>query len=362
MVLLIVVGFTVGATRNDSSNRPGVVLRADEQALRPQATLLNPSTTVPLASRPPSPDGPLPTPGRRDTPTRPAPKATTTATATASPTSTTTIKTSAFAPNRIAYSASGSMWTVDPDGLDPRSIATSGYFPAWSTDHRLIAYTDADSPGGALWVLNASGGRFGLTTGVAQDAQPTWSPDGTKIAFARVDNTSTDAYSSIWVVHSDGSMLHPIATSRCFNRDPSWSPDGTKIAFWSSRDHCGDDGEPDTGEYELYVLNLLNNETTRLLTSTSSGTPAWSPDSKTIAFSSDGYGGAGTEVVLIGGDGNNARRITNASGDDSYPAWSPDGGRLAFRSDRGGGGIFTMKPDGSDVQLVVAGGYQPSWR
>jgi hypothetical protein len=370
MVLLILVGVFVAVTRDDTSKRPGVVLRADEQALQPQETV-SPNAAVPQVLRTPPPTGTPPTLGRIGTPIRPVPRpsgssggggSTATTGAAAGPTTTTTIKTSAFAANRIAYSAGGSMWTVNPDGLDPRSIGVSGFFPTWSPDHKAIAYTDADSPGGALWIVNANGERFGVTTGVVQDAQPTWSPDGTKLAFARIDNTASEGYSSLWVINRDGSNLHKIATSACFNRDPSWSPDGTKIAFWSSRDHC-DEGEPDYGQYELYVLTATNpTQPTRLGTATNSGVPAWSPDGKTIAFASDGYGGLGTEIVLIGADGNLPRRITNINGDDTYPAWSPDGTRLAFRSDRSEGGIFTMRTDGSDVQLVVAGAYQPSWR
>jgi tricorn protease-like protein len=363
-VVLVLVGFLVAVTRNDGPKQP-VVLRADEQALRPQSTILTPTTATPQPLRT-IPIGPGPTLGKIATPARPVPGGaggggtTVTTGASGGPTTTTAAKASPFSANRIAYSAGGSMWTVNPDGLDPRSLAVSGYFPAWSSDHGAIAFADGD-PGGALSVLNADGTRFGLTTGVVKDGQPAWSPDGTKLAFARIDNTASQGYSSIWVIGRDGSNLHKIATSGCLNRDPAWSPDGTKIAFWSSRDHC-DEEAADAGDYELYVLNLLNSETTRLATATNSGTPAWSPDGRTIAFGSDGYGGVGMEIVLVGADGKNPRRITNTSGDDLYPAWSPDGSRIAFRSDRNDGGVFTMKTDGSDVQLVVAGGYQPAWR
>ncbi len=368
--LLIVVGFFVGVTRDDTSDNPGVVLRADEQALRQQATLLTPTTGAAQPLRT-IPTGLGPTLGKISAPARPVAGGgggggggggtTPTTSSAVGGTTTTTIKTSSFGPNRIAYTAGGSMWTVDPDGLESRSVAVSGYFPAWSSDHRGLAYADADSPGGALWIMDGDDDRFRLTTGVVQDAQPTWSPDGTKIAFARIDNTATEGYSSIWVIGRDGSNLRQLATSDCLNRDPAWSPDGTKIAFWSSRDHC-DGAKSDYGDYELYVLNLINSETTRLATATNSEVPAWSPDSKTIAFASDGYGGDGMEIVLVGADGKNPRRITTMNGDDTYPAWSPDGARIAFRSDRGDGGIFTMKTDGSDVQLVVAGGFQPAWR
>ncbi len=364
--VLVVIGFVVGITRDDPSGGPGVVLRADEQSLQPPPTPFGAvSTLLPQVAFAPPPAGPGPTLGRILIPARPSSSTTattgggSTATTTlAGPaTNTTTTPTgSTFGSNRIAYAAAGSLWTINADGSDQRSVGVPGYFPAWSPDHTAIAYSDADSPGGALFVATASG-KSGVTTGVAKDGQPAWSPDGSKLAFARIDHSAPDGYSGIWVINRDGSNLRRIAiTDGCFNRDPAWSPDGTKIAFWSSRKNCGQ------GTFELYVMNADGTDVRQIGTQTNAGSPAWSPDGKTIAFSCDGYGGVAFEICTIGADAKNARRVTNLSGDDTDPAWSPDGTRIAFRSERDGGGIFTMKPDGSDMKMLIAGGQQPSWR
>ena len=112
-----------------------------------------------------------------------------------------------------------------------------------------------------------------------------------------------------------------------------------------------------------YLYDVATDAVTRLDPehTSNAGAPAWSPDSKTLAYACDGEGGVGFEICKISADGKTKVRITNVSGDDTDPSWSPDGTRIAFRSDRNEGGIFTMKPDGSDVKLLVAGGVQPNW-
>jgi hypothetical protein len=67
-----------------------------------------------------------------------------------------------------------------------------------------------------------------LTTGPADDRNPAWSPDGTKIAFMRDGD--------IWVMNADGSGLVQLTTDPVYEDDPAWSPDGTKIAFMRSGD------------------------------------------------------------------------------------------------------------------------------
>jgi Tol biopolymer transport system component len=368
-----------------------VVLRADQQTLQTQPTVTLPQNLVDRAKNdtPFGEQGPnltigtIPKVGRPKVTAKPSSDSNTnntsntgggsngggnngtTATTTPSESPTTTtppVTANAFAQGRIAYSAGGTLWSINPDGSDRRGLGVSGFFPAWAKDHSALAYADADNPGGALYLLSPNGTKVGLTTGVVDDAQPTWSPDGTKLAFARYDTTADTDKSAIWLVNRDGTNKHKIATpSPCFSRDPAWSPDGKKIAFWSSRDHCT--AGPTQGNYELYLYDVTTDTTTRLSPNhANAGAPAWSPNSKRIAFACDGEGGLGFEICLINADGTGSiDRITNVSGDDTDPAWSPDGARIAFRSDRNEGGIFTMKADGSDVKLLVAGGTQPNW-
>lgn len=277
-----------------------------------------------------------------------------------------TIAPTAFNPNRIAYVSGGETRTVNADGTDPQPVAASAYFPAWSPSHTTLAVASADSPGGALSLVSSSGTRQQLTPGSTKqgdgDSAASWSPGGQRLVFARIEMGGAEGYSSIWTINRDGSNLHRIAiTSGCFNRDPTWSPDSIHIAFWSSRDHCGASGQPLTGDYELYVMDSDGANVRRLGTAPNSGSPSFSPDGSTIAFASDRNGStAGFEIYTIKFSGANETRLTTSAGDDTDPTWSPDGSRLAFRSNRGAGGIYTMKPDGSDVRFLVAG-TEPAW-
>ena len=80
---------------------------------------------------------------------------------------------------------------------------------------------------------------------------------------------------------------------------------------------------------------------------------AWSPDGKSLAFSSsrEGY----WNIYTCRSDGSAAHRITADAGYDSQPAWSPTSDRIAFSSKRDGPqNLYTMKADGTDVHRLTS--------
>ena len=84
--------------------------------------------------------------------------------------------------------------------------------------------------------------------------------------------------------------------------------------------------------------------------------PAFSPDGRQIAFSSDRDGDRESEIYLMQADGANLRRLTRSPGWDGSPAWSRDGKWLYFYSQREAGpGIYRMKPDGSSESRIFEG-------
>jgi len=116
---------------------------------------------------------------------------------------------------------------IPPDGGAYTSI-TEGSFPAWSPDCSLIAYTFSEPGlGGAdVWVIPATGGTPSrITFDPNQDYQPTWSPDGTQIAFSS-DRSGTH---EIWVIPITGGAATQVTTDG--GSAPDWSPDGSQIAF-----------------------------------------------------------------------------------------------------------------------------------
>ena len=115
-------------------------------------------------------------------------------------------------------------------------------------------------------------------------ADPQISPDGTHVAFVRVDvNEKADTYdTAIWIVKADGSEPPRRLTGSTRDSAPRWSPDGRHLAFVRAAEK---DGKVQPAQ--IYLLAMAGGEA-RALTDIprGAGNPAWSPDGATLAFSS----------------------------------------------------------------------------
>ena len=202
-----------------------------------------------------------------------------------------------------------------------------------------------------IYVIDADGSNLKrITNNPEDDYNPTWSPDGTRIAFVR-----HSTFDNIYVMDVDGSNLTQLTNNQANDLDPTWSPDGTRIAFTSGRD----------GNYEIYVMNTDGtNQRNLSMNPSADQDPTWSPDGTSIAFSSnrDGGGFEDIEIYVMDSDGTNQTRLTNNSWHDYDPDWSPDGTRIAFASGRDGtDSVYVMNSDGSNQTRLTYYGRSPTW-
>lgn len=168
---------------------------------------------------------------------------------------------------------------------------------------------------GSLWTLPASGGAARRLTEDYMDArQPTWSPDGARVAF----QAYRDGNWHVWSIAAGGSDLKPLTWGPFDDREPHWSPDGSRVAFSSDR----------AGNYDVWELALATGELTRVTTNPANDFgPAWSPDGREIAFVSDRRDSPGVWAIRDGAE----RQIANVRGSVNGPSWSPDG-RVIFNA------------------------------
>jgi Tol biopolymer transport system component len=186
---------------------------------------------------------------------------------------------------------------MNADGTNLTNMTHSpgnDFDPTWSPDGSHIAFVTQDTLlDGSLWravcIMNADG--TGIDTVHSLKCSPPvqdgcnifrstlWSPVGDAVAY--VEMWTGSQYANIWITHQ-GPMASPLAHR---NFDPVWSPDGSKLAFVSNRD----------GTHEIYVMESDGSNQTRA-TFSAGGLlfgalwPAWTPDGSKIVYASDETG------------------------------------------------------------------------
>ncbi len=248
------------------------------------------------------------------------------------------------------------IYLMDYDGFDQRRITghrSISMSPSWSPTGDVLAYVSYfGGEGPAIYLADILSGRKSpVITSGSLNSSPTFSPDGRRIAFARLVGANIE----IFICRRDGSELRQLTSSPGIDTNPAWSPNGNEIAFTSSR----------SGSVQIYVVDA---EGTNLRRVTFEGDyndgAAWSPDGTRIAYASraqqNRFDLSLVDLVTLA-----TQRLTAGGGSNESPAFSPDGRRIAFSSTRSGGvQIFVMEARlGSEAeQLTFEGANRaPDW-
>jgi TolB protein len=190
-----------------------------------------------------------------------------------------------------------------------------------------------------------------ITSGDWDDITPSPSPDGKKIAFASNRNGFWDLY----LLDMQSGDVTQLTDTPQYEGAPTWSPDGSFLAFESYDDDnlnivVGPADDP------------LNNPIRLTTSSASEHSPAWAPDGRHIAFISDG------EVILADLDRTDGSRFQNLSNTElateSHPVWSPDGKQLAWASlsqSVGRSGIYVWNASKHLPATWIGDGNWPAW-
>ena len=199
--------------------------------------------------------------------------------------------------------------------------------PALSPDASRVAYVlrtldrEADRAVHRLWSVGTASGDARRLTDGPSDTAPTWSPEGSRLAFLR----SGGGPAQIWLLPADGGAPDQVTDLPLGAGPPVWSPDGARLAFTAPVDPAAVPGEDDAARAARAAAPLVTDD---------------------LAYQADGAGmnrAVQAQVHVLDVASGDCRQVTSTLQRAGTPAWSPDGETLAVPAGVGPDGDLTLR-------------------
>jgi eukaryotic-like serine/threonine-protein kinase len=307
----------------------------------------------------------------------------------------------------------GGIFVMGRTGESVRRLTAEGYDPGWFPDSRQVVFASA-GPGGPenrtvfsdLWVVSTSGGQ--PRPFFAGDAvQPSVSPHGKRVAYwsvpadasaKRMGGSNVGANRDVWTIDTKGGQPVRVTTHLANDWNPIWSPDGRWLYFLSNRagsmnlwriaiDEASGaitgEAQPLTapaayvadfkmsadGSIAVYSSVLATSNISRIGFDAKSGATrgavttvttgandfTWfdvTHDGQSVVVGNSSRGQE--DLYILPAAGGEKRQITNDPARDRIPHWSPDRRHILFYSDRvTNPNVWLIDADGSGLQQLT---------